>query len=384
MGFWDFNKQPTPQPSPAVKQLGADVLEMLAYQVVDIPKMVESTAKDWVLFGQNNRFALDMLDLKNASAIHSSILDSKTNLIVGNGIMFGKTREESNAWLIDNFKSVPFWNKMDKVLYNVTRDQETFGYSCFEIIYSMDRTRIIDISWIDASRIACGKKENGEEIDEYYYSENWKDTIKNPPREICAWDPNGDERRQLMFIKREENNMDYFSLPTYYAAYKWIKADALMSDYNLSAIKNGFSPSIVFKFYKKPTPQERRLNAEMIKGQHGGTQNAGKALIFYADGKELAPDVDTLDATNIDQRLIQVADQIVGQIISAHKAHPALLGIQVPGKLGYSSEMVQSWNVFNAQVIIPERKLIMDAFKQVFMYNGVTNAQIDPIDLGLI
>jgi hypothetical protein len=243
----------------------------------------------------------------------------------------------------------------------------------------MDRTRVADINWIDASRIAVGKKDEWGQIKKYYYSENWSNTRTNPPREIDSWDPNGESLRQLMFIKYEDNNIDYYALPNYYSALRWIKADALMAEYNLAAINNGFSPSIVFKFYKKPTPDERRMNAEAIRQQHGGSKNAGKAIIFYSDGKELAPDVTTIDATNIDQRLLQVAEQITQQIITAHRAHPQLLGIQTPGKLGYSSELVQSWEIFDKMVIRPERKLIFDAFKEVLIYNGVSKIEIEDL-----
>jgi hypothetical protein len=261
----------------------------------------------------------------------------------------------------------------------VAKDQEIFGYSCFEIIYSMDRTRIVDMNWVDASRIAIGKKNEFDQITHFYYSENWSNTRQYPPKKIDAFDPNGESLRQLVFIRRDENNMNYYSLPNYFSALRWIKADGLMSEYNLAAINNGFSPSIVFKFYKKPSPEERRLNSEQIKAQHGGSKNAGKALIFYSDGKDLAPDVDTLDATNIDQRLIQVSDQIVQQIITAHRCHPQLLGVQTPGKLGYSTELMQSWEIFDKMVIRPERKLIFDHFKMVLVYNGVTKLDIEAL-----
>jgi hypothetical protein len=74
-----------------------------------------------------------------------------------------------------------------------------------------------------------------------------------------------------------------------------------------------------------------------------------------------------------------VADQIVQQIITAHRAHPQLLGIQTPGKLGYSSELLQSWEIFDAMVIKPERKLVLDSFKHVLVYNGVARVDIEPI-----
>jgi len=378
MAFFDrFTKQTQPEPPKVVR--GEDILETINMRNIELPQPKEQKGYDWVLYGQHNQFPLDILEYRNSSSLHDSIIESKTNLIAGNGFMFDATRELSNQFIVNNWKLVPFWRKLDKIFWLVTRDQQTFGYSCFEIIYSMDRTRIVDMNWIDASRIASGKRDEVGEVDCYYYSENWSNIKQYPPRKIEAYNPNGEGLRQLVFIKREDNNMDYYSLPTYYSALRWIKADGLMAEYNLAAINNGFSPSIVFKFYKKPSPEERRMNSEAIKAQHGGAKNAGKAIILYSDGKDLAPDIDTLDATNIDARLLQVADQIVQQIITAHRAHPQLLGIQTPGKLGYSSELLQSWEIFDAMVIKPERKLLLDAFKEVLVYNGVARVEIEPI-----
>lgn len=377
MGILDFAfGRQKPEPKAVTEK---DVFETIYLRNIDLPLPKEQKGLDWVLFGKNHQFPMDILEYRNSSAIHDSIIESKTSLITGNGFMFGDTREESNAFIVENWKQVPFWRKLDRVFWQVSRDQETFGYSCFEVIYSMDRTRVADINWIDASRIACGKKDEWGRVTKFYYSDDWNNTRQNPPREIDLFDPNGESLRQLVFIKYEDNNMDYYALPNYYSALRWIKADGLMAEYNLAAINNGFSPSIVFKFYKKPTPEERRMNAEAIKAQHGGAKNAGKAIILYSDGKELSPDIDTLDATNIDARLLQVSEQITQQIISAHRAHPQLLGIQVPGKLGYSNELLQSWEIFDKMVIQPERKLIFNYFREVLVYNGVINVKIEPL-----
>ena len=379
MALKDYFTRKQPEQTEKKQVSEQDILDTISLRNIELPMPREQKGFEWVLFGVNNSFPLDILEYRNSSSIHDSIIEGKTSLIAGDGFMFGATREESNQFLIDNWRQVPFWRKLDKVFWLVARDQETFGYSCFEVIYSIDRTRIVDINWLDASRVASGKKDDNGDINEYFYCENWSNTRQNPPRRIASFNPNSDEVRQIVFIRHEENNMDYYALPNYYSALRWIKADGLMAEYNLAAINNGFSPSIVFKFYKKPSPEERRYNSEAIKSQHGGAKNAGKAIILYSDGKELAPDIDTLDATNIDQRLLQVAEQIVQQIITAHRCHPQLLGIQTPGKLGYSTELLQSWEIFDKMVIRPERKLILDAFKQVLIYNGVPKVEIEPL-----
>jgi hypothetical protein len=372
-----FSRKPATPQAPRSEDLIQNISEAISLKNIELPMPKEQRGFDWVLFGPNNQFPMDILEYRNSSAIHDSIIEGKTSLIAGNGFLFEETRELSDRFLVDNWRLIPFWRKLDKIFWMVARDQETFGYSCFEVIYSMDRTRIVDINWIDASRIASGKKDEFDQVNEYYYSENWSNTRQYPPRKIDKYDPNGEAVRQLMFIKYDDNNMDYYAVPNYYSALRWIKADALMAEYNLAAINNGFSPSIIFKFFKKPSPEERRMNSEAIKAQHGGAKNAGKAIIFYADGKELAPEVQTLDATNIDARLLQVSEQITQQIITAHRCHPQLLGIQTPGKLGYSTELLQSWEIFNNMVIRPERKLILDAFKEVLIYNGVARVSIE-------
>jgi hypothetical protein len=381
MALFDFVFNRQKEVSEPKKEGGSSFVDNFRNINIELPMPKEHRGYDWVLWGQNNSFPLDLLEYRNGSATHNAIIEGKTSLIAGLGFMFAKTREESNLFLVENWKLVPFWRKLDAVFKNCVRDYETFGYATFEVIYSVDNSRVVDINWIDACRVAPEKVEDEwSEPKCYYYSEDWSNIRKYPPRKIDAFNPNEvEEGRQLVFIKGSENNMQYFSLPSYYSALKWIKADMLMADYNLAAINNGFSPSIVFKFYKKPTPDERRQNAESIKQQHGGPKNAGKAIILYADGKDLAPDVDTLDATNIDQRLLQVSEQITQQLITAHRCHPQLVGIQTPGKLGYSSELIQSWQIFDNMVIKPERKVVLDAFKSVLIYNGVATVEIEEL-----
>ena len=53
--------------------------------------------------------------------------------------------------------------------------------------------------------------------------------------------------------------------------------------------------------------------------------------------------------------------------------------VRQPGKLGYSTELLQSWEIFNNMVIRPERKLILDAFKEVLVYNGVARVSIEEL-----
>ena len=161
MALFNFGKKPE---TPKVAT-GKDILETINMRNIELPQPKEQKGYDWVLYGQHNQFPIDLLEYRNSSSLHDSIIESKTNLIAGEGFLFDTTRELSNQFIVDNWKLVPFWRKLDKIFWLTCRDQQTFGYSCFEIIYSMDRTRIVDMNWIDASRIASGKRDEVGEVD---------------------------------------------------------------------------------------------------------------------------------------------------------------------------------------------------------------------------
>jgi hypothetical protein len=169
MGVFDrFSRKPAPPQAPRSEDIIQNISEAISLKNIELPMPKEQKGFDWVLFGPNNSFPIDVLEYRNSSAIHDSIIEGKTSLIAGSGFLFDTTRELSDKFIVDNWKLIPFWRKLDKAFWMVARDQETFGYSCFEVIYSMDRTRIVDINWIDASRIASGKKDEYDQINEYY------------------------------------------------------------------------------------------------------------------------------------------------------------------------------------------------------------------------
>ena len=112
MGLFNFNKK-TEAPQEQVQT--SDILDTIKMRNIDLPTPKEHRAFDWVLFGNHNSFPLELLEYKNSSSIHSAIIESKTSLIAGEGFVFGNTKEESDQYIIDNWKLVPFWRKLDKL-----------------------------------------------------------------------------------------------------------------------------------------------------------------------------------------------------------------------------------------------------------------------------
>ena len=381
MAWYNFTKQ-TPTTSAPVSTTPVNPSDLLdAYKLgrIEYPKYKVIQYNDWVLFGQNNQFPIELVELRNNSTFHSSIINGKSNLIAGNGLIFADTKENSMKWLLDNFTLVPFWRKLNQVWWQTIRDQETFGYSCFLVRYNAAKTKIIDITWLDASRVASGVKNASGDIEYYYYCDNWSMAMRKKPIKYQAFNTaNIEEDTQIVFIRYNDNNMDYYALPTYYGAIKDIKTDALISGYGLNCVSNGFSPSIAITMIKKDTPEGRRKFGEKMLDNFTGL--GAKLLTFFAETKDQAPIITPISTNNFEPNIELLQSMVMQKIISAHNINPVIAGVPTPGKLGYSNEVVQSWALTEALVIKPERDMILDYFKEVFVFNGVTNVKVDTIN----
>lgn len=64
-----FSKQPEPP-----KSVAQDILDTVNLRNIDLPMPKEQRGFEWVLFGPNNSFPLDLLEYRNSSSIHDSIL----------------------------------------------------------------------------------------------------------------------------------------------------------------------------------------------------------------------------------------------------------------------------------------------------------------------
>lgn len=378
----NFMKQTQPVSVPSTTNIPVNPSDLMdAYKLgnIEYPKYKLVPYNDWILFGANNQFPIELVELRNNSTFHSSILNGKTNLIAGNGLIFADTKENSMKWLLDNFTLVPFWRKLNQVWWQTIRDQQTFGYSCFLVRYNASKTKIIDLQWIDASRIACGSKNASGDVEYFYYSDNWNSQMRNKPIKYQAFNTsNIEDDKQLVFIRYNDNNMDYYALPTYYGAVKDIKTDALISGYGLNSVSNGFSPSVAITMIRKDTPEGRRKFGDKMISNFTGF--GAKLLTFFAETKDHAPIITPISTNNFEPNIEILQSMVMQKIISAHNINPVIAGVPTPGKLGYSNEVVQSWALTEALTIKPERDMMLDYFKEVFVFNGVVNLKVDTIN----
>lgn len=368
------------------KSTEMSIIDIFKFASPEIPIIKEVKGKDWIFYGMDNLYPTKLKFLLNQSAIHNAIVLGRSTMMAGKGFLVNgaKTKEESDiviSQLDANTQKLytEFLNNnnndldIQEIITKISYDYQVYGEMALEIVWSMDFSRIATIKYVNAANIRSGYLCN-DKVEHYWYSRNWafanKDGYK--PVKIAAFDEkNKEDYNQLIFIK--SGNEEYYGEPFYKGSLAWIETDAAMANFHLSNIQNGFSPSMTLKFYQKPaSPEEQSKIVNAIKKQYSGTGNAGKAMIFFSDGKDLAPDVAPIDISNLDKQYLALSELAVQNILTgAQVTTPMLFGISTPGSLGANTELETGYNIFNNSVIAPDRIKLEKLFNKILKINKI-------------
>ena len=338
-------------------QLGAET---------DLPVIKENRNNEWVDYGLDNLYPEYLKDMYNTSPTHNAIVKTKAQMVVGEGW-------EINDELLDEKAKIAVRQIIGQIwkdAYVISLDFQIFGAIALEVIWSLDGQRIVEVNRIDPAKLRSGKFENGS-IDEWFYKRNWADR-REEAVEICSFDEgNLEDKRQLLYYPGQKVTNEYYGEPTYLAAMDWVALESQVGLYYKSLIENGFNPSILVKFYRKPGTQEERDDVVSgLKRTFGGVKRAGKAMVMFSDGKELAPDVSPIDIQNVDKQFVAIAEQISQKILTGERATtPELFGLAVPGQLG-SGDFETKVKCFNKFVVEPDQRAFEYVVNKLLMTNG--------------
>jgi hypothetical protein len=176
-----------------------------------------------------------------------------------------------------------------------------------------------------------------------------------------------------MFVKNHWNGYKYYGRPVYIGALTSIKSSAVLSNFFLSSIENGFTPSFIVNFNEKPmsTEQGKEITADWRK-QFTAAGQGRKLGVVFSNSKDTAPTFHTLDVKNVDQQLVALQKDLFYTITAGHSVtSPELVGIPVPGSLLSGDSFEEKWKLFYAQTISFDKAVIERAFNKLASINGV-------------
>jgi hypothetical protein len=334
---------------------------------------------DYVLYGESNLMPQFLISRYNNCAIHKAIIISKKEQVCGDGIV-----SMNNPMATVNFIN-PSERVMD-VFEKAALDLILFGGFALNVIWSRDRKSIAEIYHIDFSRIRSGKIDpETDKVEKYYYSPDWANTKKFPPKEYACFDQQKNDPNQIYYYKQYSPSQSYYPHPDYSGGLASIEIDVNIKEFHANNLKNGMLPSLWINMNNGiPGDEEQRLVTRALESQFTSVNNAGRPIISFNESKELSPEITQIATSGNDQYYQTIYDDIVRSILSAHRISSGeLFGISTANKLGSKDEITTHIEFVRKTVIMPYQKQLLGVFDKLcsIKFQQPTTFEIKPLSI---
>ena len=328
-----------------------------------LPVIKEIRNKDYMFYGEDNLYPDKLIQMYDSSAIHHTCIEAIKDGIYGEGIdIIGDEYINTQGETIDD------------IFEKITLDYTLFQGYAINVIWNKEGTQIAEIYHLPFANVRSGKKDEDDEVTEYYYSTHWDNLRKYkemPYRAFDAMDNKGDNASQIFYFFSYTPGNDVYPLPAYVAATNDIVLDNKISRLHVNNISNGLSPSLFISMRSGiPNPEQRRDVYKEIESTFAGEENAGRFFLSFSD-PENAPEVTPIDSANDDYYLL-VDERISSRILTAHRiSSPLLLGIKDSAGFSSNAEEIRvSYAHFEGTVVAPKRKKLTQSFGYILKLAG--------------
>ena len=363
----------------------APLISAHRFATVQLPMVVEKIGKEWVLWGADNLYPQFLIELMNKSSMNRRCILAKTDATVGKGLTTG---DPSKDYILKKANPYESW---DEVLEKVALDYVMFGGYALNVIWSRDGETIAEIYHLDFSKVRSGKLGEDDQVEEYYYCFDWKQTRKYDVQKYPAYSPKkageaaeeGSEGlSQVLYVKNYAPNQIFYPLPEYVGALNDIQLDIEVAAFHVSNLSNGLTPSLWIHFPTgDPGPEGRYKLWEEISDSYSGAENGGRFFLTFSDTPESKPEITPLSLSN-DGYYLSLEERVSSRILSGHGiSSPLLLGLRV-GSSGLGSnadEITMAWQHFQFTVIRPLQKTLLKTFNNLIYHKGYQDVTLSII-----
>ncbi|GAA4326239.1 hypothetical protein [Flaviaesturariibacter amylovorans] len=321
-----------------------------------VPKPYESknTSDDkYVTYGTSNTYPDFLLKLFNDCGTHASIIEGKSNYIIGEGLQY----EDGTPVTI---KINPAENIKELVMKCV-KDFLVFNYFGIEVVRNVFG-EIIELHHVPAHRIRTNKSKT-----KFWFSEDW--SLGKKPVQYDRWKANDKDVKSTLFFYDGyfPSTQTTYTPPEYKGAIKSILTSIAIGDFNHNNITNHFSVSSLITFFQgSNVPEEvKQQILDDLKASYTG-ENGSKVIVDFQTPEGKSAEVKNLSSGDWANAYIEVGKKVSDDIFISHQiTSPQLFGVKVPGELG-GAELETSYEIFKATYVRVKRDALEQAFNTLF------------------
>ena len=342
-------------------------IHLLELSTYEAPVITESKRNDWVEYGEDNLYYNHLINMYTNSTTNNAIINNITRLVYGKGLNATDAQVKPNDYAV----MMSLFKKQD--VRQLVTDLKLLGQCAMQVIYSKDRKKIVNVHHIPVQLLRPEKCNEEGKIEAYYYSDDWTDVKKYPPKRIPAFGCSKDGL-EIYMVKPYSVGMKYFALVDYTGGLPYCALEEDISCYLINEVNNGFSGRTVVNFNNGiPSEEQQHLIKNKVLNQLTGTYGE-KLIVAFNNNAESKTSVDAMPVTDAPDLYSTLSEECLRKIMLAHNVtSPLLFGIASSnGFSSNSDELKDSFALFNNMVIKPMQELLIDAFDEILAYNNIS------------
>lgn len=332
------------------------------------PAIIEDGKNDWIEYGDDNLHYDFLIDRYKNSVTSNSIINNVSRLIYGKGLgaLDASKKPSEFAHMKALFKP--------KTLRALGFNEYMLGCGVIQCIFDEKHTKVVRVEAVKTKHVRPAKCNEDGEIEAYYYSDNWEETKKFPPKRIPAFGTSK-ERIEFLVYGKDSIDLKYFSEVDYQAAIPYAVLEEEISKFLINDTLNSFSGTKIINFNSgNPSEEQKRLIANKVKGQLTGSQG-DKVIVAFNDSAEEKTTIDDISLDNAASHYEYLSKEAQAKILNNHNVvSPMIVGITTEAS-GFSSngdEIEVATKFFYNQTVKPHQELLIDAIDEILAFNGIS------------
>jgi hypothetical protein len=340
------------------------VLQLSAYTT---PIIKESKRDNWVDFGEDNDYYTFLIDRYTNSTTNNAIINSISRLVYGRGLSAVDASRKPNEYA----QMMALFNQ--DCLRKLAFDRKMLGQFALQVHYNDKHDKILKAYHIPVNLIRAEKCNEDGEILGYYYSDNWEEVKKFPPKRFASFGTSKD-KVEILFSKPYAVGMKYYAYPDYQGAVPYTMLEEEVADYLINEVQNGFSGTKVVNFNNGvPTEEQQNIISNKVMSKLTGSKGQ-KVIVAFNDNKESSTTVEDIPLNDAPDHYTYLSEECVRKIMLGHSVtSPLIFGIaNASGFSSNADELENSFILFNNMVIKPLQDELIDALDKILAYNDVS------------
>ena len=320
------------------------------------------TLQNVVQFGSDNLYPQLLNQLYFQSPIHGSCVDFITNAVIGGGWDWSdevetKQKIEQLTWTKKN--------RVNKLFKVICRDWVI--HRRITLLIHQKEGKPYKVERVDPATIRHDYNNT-----RFVYSSDWSRGMLET-KEWPRWTPGCQHECSVYLYQEDSPGQVTYAIPRYNSILNWAYLDGEQAYFHKSNLQNSIFPSLAIRRPKEFGSQDEIDEFKEGIKQKTGASNGGRVMVLTGNGFDDVPEIVPINSNTNDKAFEWTSKELKENIAIGHMINPSIMGVKTAGQLGNTTEIKDSYSIFEKNVVMPEREELELVFNDLVHIFGIKN-----------